>query len=148
MSYFGIGVVNPKTESNIGMLWRSAYQLGASFIFTVGRRYRGQATDTCKAWRHVPLFNYEHVGELRVPRSCVVVGIEFGEGAVPLGSFEHPTRALYLLGAEDHGLTNAARYLCHRVVEIPSVRMASFNVAVAGSIVMCDRLLKGSEVSA
>jgi len=30
----------------------------------------------------------------------------------------------------------------HSVIELPSVRTASFNVAVAGSIVMFDRLVK------
>ena len=39
-NFYGIGIVNTKTEANIGTLWRSAHAFGASFIFTVGRRYR------------------------------------------------------------------------------------------------------------
>lgn len=34
--YFAIGIYHPKTEMNMGTLWRSAYQLGASYIFTIG----------------------------------------------------------------------------------------------------------------
>jgi len=30
VSYFGIGIYQGKTESNVGTLWRSAYQLGAA----------------------------------------------------------------------------------------------------------------------
>ena len=36
MPYFEIGVYHPKKEVNIGTLWRTAYQLGASVIFTIG----------------------------------------------------------------------------------------------------------------
>ena len=33
--YFGIGIYKPKTQENIGSLWRTAYILGASFIFFI-----------------------------------------------------------------------------------------------------------------
>ena len=46
--YFGVGIVNGKSEANQGTLWRSAYQLGASFIFTVGARF-DHRTDTVPA---------------------------------------------------------------------------------------------------
>eukprot|EP01047_Picozoa_sp_COSAG01_P129466 COSAG01_NODE_58919_length_303_cov_0.759804_1_plen_52_part_10 len=34
--FFGIGIVHGKSRANQGTLWRSAYQLGAAFTFTVG----------------------------------------------------------------------------------------------------------------
>ena len=34
--FFGIGVYRLKTEANHGTLWRSAFQFGADFIFTIG----------------------------------------------------------------------------------------------------------------
>ena len=37
--FFGIGIVAGKTAGNTGTLWRSAYQLGASFTFTIGARH-------------------------------------------------------------------------------------------------------------
>ena len=43
--YFEIGIYQPKYEENIGTLMRSAYQLGAAGVFTVGKRYRKQVGD-------------------------------------------------------------------------------------------------------
>ena len=33
--FFGIGIQNGKTPENLGVLWRSAQNLGASYIFTI-----------------------------------------------------------------------------------------------------------------
>ena len=63
-------------------------------------------------------------------------------GGTPLEEFEHPDRAVYLLGSEDNGLPPNVVQACHRVVTISSARAASFNVAMAGSIVLHDRLAK------
>ena len=38
-----------KNSNNLGTLWRSAFQLDAAFLFTVGGRYKAQATDTVSA---------------------------------------------------------------------------------------------------
>jgi tRNA G18 (ribose-2'-O)-methylase SpoU len=61
---------------------------------------------------------------------------------VPLTRFRHPARALYLLGAEDHGLPPEVLERCHYVVQIPTPAPWSLNVSVAGSLVMHDRYLK------
>lgn len=45
--YFGVAVYRPKTEANIGTLWRSATAYGAAFLATVGQRHQRQASDTC-----------------------------------------------------------------------------------------------------
>lgn len=37
--FFEIGVYHPKTAENIGTLLRSAYQCGASGVFTIGTRW-------------------------------------------------------------------------------------------------------------
>ena len=44
--FFGIGIENAKNEYNIGTLWRSAYLMGASFIFTVNTRYKKTKVQT------------------------------------------------------------------------------------------------------
>jgi len=141
MGYFEIGIYHPKTEENIGTLWRSAYQLGASGIFTIGRRYKAQASDTCKATRHIPLRHYETLDDFQThrPIDCLLVGVEFG--GVTLSAFVHPKQCVYLLGAEDHGLSPDALSICQCVVSIESVNLMSYNVAVAGSIVMYHRLV-------
>ena len=53
--YFEIGIYHTKTSANVGTLWRSAYQLGAMGIFTIGKRYPKQASDTVKCFKHVPM---------------------------------------------------------------------------------------------
>lgn len=142
MGYFEIGVVNGKFEANIGTLWRSAYQLGASGIFTIGSRYKHSKSDTTKAERHIALRQYVDFAEFvrLMPADVSLVGIEMG-GRV-LSCFTHPKSCIYLLGAEDTGLSDEVLSACHLTVEIDSVRQPSFNVAVAGSIVMWDRLSK------
>ena len=34
--FFAVGVYNSKSAENVGTLWRSAFQLGAAYIFTIG----------------------------------------------------------------------------------------------------------------
>lgn len=140
--FFEIGIYHNKTETNIGTLWRSAYQLGASGIFTIGRRYKQQSSDTCKAWRHIPLRHYETLEDLLYarPYNCPIIGVE--TNGEDIQSFEHPFRCIYLLGAEDHGLSQEAINSCQQLVSLPSKRSESFNVSVAGSIIMYDRLIK------
>lgn len=138
--FFGIGVWHPKTEQNIGTLWRSANIMGASFIFTVGKRYKKQCTDTLKTTRHIPLTHYDSIQDLHshLPHGCQLVGIEILDSAVPLEEFQHPQQVAYLLGAEDHGLPGEVLRKCHQVVRLRGERC--LNVAVAGSIVMYDRM--------
>mmetsp|Transcript_6573 Transcript_6573/g.11571 ORF Transcript_6573/g.11571 Transcript_6573/m.11571 type:complete len:87 (-) Transcript_6573:57-317(-) len=63
-------------------------------------------------------------------------------GGEPLETFTHPERAVYLLGSEDTGVPESVLLAAHHHVALPSVRYESFNVAMAGSIVMYDRLAK------
>ena len=140
--FFEIGIDHCKFPENLGTLWRSAYQLGASGIFTIKRKSALLVTDTTHSWRHIPLRCYVDVEELvRVlPRGMVLVGIEMA--GVELQQFKHPRVACYVLGSEDNGLTNAMRDKCQEIVSIPAVRQVSYNVAVAGSIVMYHRMIQ------
>lgn len=140
--YFGIGIQNGKTPENLGVLWRSAQNMGASFIFTIGNRYSKQACDTHKAVGAMPYFHYDTFEEFykHMPKSAMLVGVELDDRAVALDSFVHPKRAVYLLGAEDHGLTKEAIERSHHLVKFNTT--LSINVAVAGSIVMYDRGVK------
>lgn len=140
--FFEIGIYHPKTVTNLGTLWRSAFQLGASGIFTIGHRYQAMCSDTVKAWRHVPLrhfADFDAFNDAR-PRDARLIAVEMG--GVSLRGYSHPQQAIYLLGAEDHGLPPEILARCQAVVSLDAVRTASFNVAVAGSLVMYDRLTK------
>lgn len=148
--FFAIGVSHPKTEQNIGTLMRSAHLYGAAFVFTVGRRYKRQASDTPCTPRHTPLFHYSDIDDLidHLPHAAPLVGVELDPRAVTLGEFQHPERAVYLLGAEDHGLTPNERDRCHHLVQIESALPQSMNVAVAGSLLLYTRHMSSQRVPA
>ena len=140
--YFGIGIYHTKTEANVGTLWRSAHNFGASFIFTIGKRYKKQSSDTTKAWKSIPLFHYVDFNDFKnkIPYDCLVIAIEQSETSKSISTFEHPERAIYILGAEDHGIPANILKDCCSVVHIDTP--ICLNVAVAGSIVMFDRCSK------
>lgn len=146
--FFEIGIYRSKTPHNVGTLWRSAYQMGASGIFTVGRRFPHQASDTVKAHRHIPCREFADFEALLagLPLGCPIVAVEMG--GRPISNFVHPERAVYLLGAEDHGIPASVLARCHHVISLPSIRTASYNVAVAGSLVMFDRQNKAQSWAA
>lgn len=141
--FFGIGLFHPKHEENQGTLWRSAFAFGASFIFTIGPRFRQQASDTPKAWHTVPMYQYESIADLKahLPYACPLVAVELAETAQNLNRYVHPRQACYLLGAEDHGLPSKILNECHAVVYIEGLRVC-LNVATTGSLVMFDRRQK------
>jgi tRNA G18 (ribose-2'-O)-methylase SpoU len=140
--YFGIGIFQGKTVENLGTLWRTADLFGASFIYTIGKRYKTQPTDTYKTTRHIPLYHYENFDQFdnHRPVDCMLIGVELDPTSVPIRQFLHPERAIYLLGAEDNGLNKECIQKCQKIIQLPGER--SMNVAVAGSIVMFDRINK------
>ncbi|HWY35463.1 MAG TPA: RNA methyltransferase [Nitrosopumilaceae archaeon] len=143
--YFAIGIFHSKRIENLGTLWRSADNLGAAYIFTIGRRYTGQGSDTTKAYKRIPLINYpdwETFLKAR-PMSTLLIGIEQCEKSQSIINFTHPPRAIYLLGAEDYGLSKEIIKECQKVISIPTINC--INVAVAGSIVMFDRIRQFKE---
>lgn len=142
--YFGIACYAPKNRINIGGIWRSAHVFGASWIATIGARYRRQAADTTKAWKHVPLWEFLTVEEFweKIPRECRLVVVERREKSVPLTSFVHPERAVYVFGPEEGSVP---RQLCEKalaVVEIPTAHC--LNLATTAGIVMYDRQTKAT----
>jgi len=141
MSYFEIGVYSPRSSDNLGTLWRSAYQLGAAGIFTIGRPYRRQASDTQHAAGEIPLRSYPSFDDflLNRPSGALLIGVEMG--GQPLRTFTHPERAIYLLGSEAMGLPDHVLQQCNAVIALESVNYPSYNLAVAGSIVLYHRVV-------
>ena len=140
--YCGIGIYNVKNSINVGGLWRHAQAFGAAFIFTIGRRYCHEASDTTNAWKHMPFYRFDTFDQFVVarPKDCPLIGIEISDKSISLPRFAHPERAIYLLGAEDQGLPAAIMGQCQQIVEIPT--RFCLNVATAGGIVLYDRVAK------
>lgn len=140
--WFGIGLERPKTAANLGTLYRSAVCFGATFIFTIGHRYHRQASDTVKAYGHVPIFAFDDLDDFAAhrPFGARLVGVELCDDAIQLEAYSHPRQACYLLGPEDGSLSASAQALCDSVVAFRS--KWCLNVASAGTVVMYDRQTK------
>ncbi len=138
--YFGIGVENVSKPMNVGNLFRSAHAFGASFVFTINATYNAEAkgADTSRAAESLPYYRFAAPEELLLPRGCRLVGVELLEEAEELPSFPHPAAAAYLLGSERGRLSEALLARCDHLVAIPT--RFSINLAVAGAIVMYDRI--------
>jgi tRNA G18 (ribose-2'-O)-methylase SpoU len=139
MAFFEIGIYAPVHMENIGTLWRSAYQLGAAGIYIIGKSRRFQASDTAKTLQQIPLRAFSTWKDFLAhrPVGARIVAIELG--GVPLAGFSHPSEALYVLGSEANGLPEHVLKDCDYLVTLESLRYASYNVAVTGSIVMYHR---------
>jgi len=140
--YFAIGAEQISKPMNLGNLIRSAHAFGASFFFTIAPVFAAsevRLSDTSDAAKHLPLYNYDSVGDLALPRGCALIGVELSDDAVALPSFHHPSAAAYLFGPERGELSPEAQGRCEQLIKIPT--KFSLNVGIAGAIVMYDRLI-------
>jgi tRNA(Leu) C34 or U34 (ribose-2'-O)-methylase TrmL len=145
-SKFAIGVWHGKTAYNLVSLRRSASQLGASFVFSIADRMKNKKPlkETFPGENTaIPIYEYSsllHFSLDTIKDEYEWVCIEMG--GKPLSSFVHPKRALYILGSEDNGISTMLKGACKHVICLDAKRSQSFNVAVAGSMVMYDRYVK------
>jgi tRNA G18 (ribose-2'-O)-methylase SpoU len=139
--FFAIGAEGISKPMNLGNLVRSAHAFGASFVFLVKADYAVQRarSDTSQAEFQLPVYDFASVEALSLPRGCRLVGCELVDEAIPLPSFRHPLNAAYVFGPERSSLSPAMLARCHHVVKIPT--RFCINLAVAGAVVMYDRLL-------
>ena len=139
--YFAMGAEGISKSRNLGNLMRSAHAFGASWAFTVDAAYqekeRRQA-DTSGSEGSIPLYAFENLQQMILPKGCALVGIELTDDAIDLPSFRHPRCAAYVLGPERASLSSEMVERCDLIVKIPT--KFCVNVAVAGAIVMYDRV--------
>jgi tRNA G18 (ribose-2'-O)-methylase SpoU len=139
--YFGIGAEGISKPMNLGNLIRSAHAFGASFVFLIDPHHTigDAASDTSQAEKQLPLYRFDAVQELALPKGCALIGVELLDEATLLPSFRHPLNAAYVFGPERSSLSPAMVAHCDHVVRIPT--SFCINLAVAGAIVMYDRML-------
>lgn len=140
--YFGIGVEGLSKPMNAGTLFRSAHAFGASFVFTIGgvwQERQANLSDTSDSAGQVPHYHFSGLAEMQLPHRCALVGIELLDEAVELPSFRHPRCAAYVLGPERGSLSPELTAACDHIIRIPTG--FCINLAIAGSIVMYDRLI-------
>jgi len=139
--WLGIAIWHGKITTNVGMLMRAAYNFDAAFIALIGGRYTQQPTDTCKMYRHIPLLQPSDDSFWSLcPYNCPFIAVEIVDQALPLETFQHPQRAIYILGGEDQTLPPSVLDRCHYVLRINT--QYCMNVAIAGSTIMYDRHVK------
>jgi tRNA(Leu) C34 or U34 (ribose-2'-O)-methylase TrmL len=137
-----IGLVNPKSPENVGMIMRAAGCYEASKVFYTGKRFdraRQFFTDTKNIHEKIPLQCAENL-LTTVPEGAKIVAVELVEGATPLVHFQHPEQAYYIFGPEDGSLTQAILDACDHVVYIPTI--GCMNLAATVNVVLYDRLAK------
>lgn len=147
-----IGLVNPKSPANVGMIMRAAGCYEANGVFYTGERFdraRKFSADTKDAASKIPLEHLEHLqdaftdGELA--KGTALVAIELIEGATPLMDFVHPENAYYIFGPEDGSIKKELLDHCTHVVYIPTI--GCMNLAATVNVVLYDRMAKaGREV--
>ena len=140
--YFGIGAEEISKAMNVAALMRTAHAFGASFVFSIGSVRAGHEwgrVDTSDATGSLPYYPFDDPDAVMFPKGCELVGVEITDEAVPLPSFHHPRRAAYVMGRERGALSPELLSRCDHVVRIPS--RFSINLAIAGAMVMYDRML-------
>ena len=140
--YFGIGIEGVSKPMNLGSLLRTAHAFEASFLFTIGgsvSRRQIENADTSSAMANLPLHEYPDLASFQLPRGCRLIGIELLPDAIDMPSFRHPPQAAYVLGAERTSLSPELQARCDFIVRIPT--RFCVNLAVAGAIVMYDRMV-------
>lgn len=139
--YFAIGAEGISKTMNLGNLVRSANAFGACFVFLINAHYsvRQSKSDTSRAAKSLPVYDFDSVDALVLPRDITLVGVELTTDAIPLPSFRHPKAAAYVFGPERGSLSPSMQRRCAHIVKIPT--NFCINLAVAGAIVMYDRVL-------
>lgn len=139
--YFAIGIEGVTKQMNLGNLFRTAHGFGAQFVFTINKVYepKNSKSDTSAVEKNIPLYHYDSVDQMDLPKGCQLVGIELVDEAVELPSFRHPRMAAYILGGERLGMSEELVARCDHIIKIPT--KFCLNVATAGAIIMYDRMI-------
>ena len=137
-----IGLIKPKSPTNVGAVMRAAGCFQASDVFYTGSRYDRAvkfSTDTKDVNQTIPLVNVENILDGK-PDKAKIVCIELVEGATPLAEYQHPENVIYIFGPEDGTIKQELIDRADAVVYIPTI--GSLNLAATVNIVLYDRLSK------
>lgn len=136
-----LGLYRPKRAENVGAVLRAAHCYRVSQVNIAGGRsdYLRHATNTPMAHRHTPVFLVDDLLSY-VPFGTQIVAVDLIPGAVPLPTFIHPDRAMYLFGPEDGTLDQRITDRAQHVVYVPT--RDCMNLAASVNVVLYDRLAK------
>ncbi|MCO7189640.1 MULTISPECIES: RNA methyltransferase [unclassified Pseudoalteromonas] len=141
-SFAAIGLVNPKSPTNVGGVLRAAGCYNAQAVYFNGNRYAKAAkyhTDTKNIADNIPIQQVDDLTSLKVPGRALIC-IELVEGATPLPQFTHPDNAIYVFGPEDGSLPQEIVDAADAVVYVPTT--GCMNLAATVNVLLYDRMAK------
>lgn len=144
-SHVIIALTNPKSPTNVGGVLRAAGCFDAQEIIYSGNRYdiaKKFATDTQKVIESISLTKIDDFIAAK-PDDVKLVCVDLVEGAIPLPTFEHPEKAMYLFGPEDGSLRQEIIDQADHVVYMPT--QGSLNLAASVNVVLYDRTAKSAQ---
>lgn len=141
-----IGLVNPKTPTNVGGIMRASGCYGVDAVFYTGKRYEYAArgpqqynADTQSAAERIPLTGVASLLDA-LPSDTKLVCVDLVLGATPLPEFVHPEKAFYVFGPEDGTIGQEIIDRADAVVYVPTV--GCMNLAASVNVLLYDRLAK------
>lgn len=108
-------------------------------MIVAGGRLGKYATDTMKAYRHIPCLEVPDLWDA-VPFGATPVVVELCDRAKSLITFTHPESAFYIFGPEDGSVRKEIIDRAPLVVQIPT--RLCMNLASTVNVVLYDRLMK------
>lgn len=143
-STVNIGLIRPKSPSNVGAVMRAAGCFRAHAVYYTGDRYERAIrfnTDTRDKVFSIPLECVDCILD-SAPSNAKIICIELVEGATPLQKFQHPENPFYIFGSEDGSIPQDIIDKADSVVYIPTV--GCLNLAATVNVVLYDRQAKAS----
>jgi tRNA(Leu) C34 or U34 (ribose-2'-O)-methylase TrmL len=137
-----IGLIDPKSPSNVGAVMRAAGCYNADAVVYTGERYDRAArfhTDTKNAVNNIPLQQVDDLALLKIVGRKLIC-VDLVEGAIALPKFTHPENAVYVFGSEDSSVSQALVDVADAVVYVPTV--GCMNLAASVNVLLYDRLAK------
>lgn len=139
--FSAIGLDRCKDPANLGGVLRAAGCYDASLVVLGGGRMGRYASDTMRAYKHIPCLETESVMDA-IPYGAIPVVVELCERAKPINRFTHPEAAYYIFGPEDGSVSKHIIDRAQCVIQIPTNRC--MNLAATVNVVLFDRLMKRS----
>jgi len=137
-----IGLIDPKSPTNVGSVMRAAGCYRADLVRYTGSRFERAVqyqTDTKNILDKIPLVREDNLLN-DLPSTMKVVCVELAEGATSLPEFVHPEQAIYIFGPEDGSIPQSVIDKADHVVYVPTI--GCMNLAASVNVLLYDRLAK------
>jgi len=134
-----IGLDRCKSRENLGGVLRAAGCYGADLVVLSGSRMGRYATDTMRAYKHMPCIEADDL-LATVPYGAEPIVVELTERSRSIVGFVHPESAFYIFGPEDGSVSDQILDRVSRVIQIPTTHC--MNLAATVNVVLYDRMAK------